>query len=149
MRAVVQRVKKASVSVDGRPVSQIGVGLLVLLGVAAGDTERDADYLVEKVHFLRIFPDDADKMNRDVAESRGEALVVSQFTLLGDSRKGRRPSFIDAADGETGNRLYQYYCRRLAETGLAVKQGIFAAMMDVELVNWGPVTLLLDSRKLF
>jgi len=149
MRAVIQRVKGASVSVDGCLVSQIGAGLLVLLGVAGGDTEQDAEYLADKTRFLRIFPDDAGKMNRDIAEARGEALVVSQFTLLGDSRKGRRPSFIDASDGETGNRLYEYYCRRLAETGLEVKKGIFAAMMDVELVNWGPVTLLLDSRKLF
>jgi len=149
MRAVIQRVRRASVDIDGRRVGEIGPGLMVLLGVAEGDTERDADYLADKTKGLRIFPDDAGKMNVDVAGADGQVLVVSQFTLLGDARKGRRPSFASASDPETGNRLYEHYCRRLADAGLTVATGVFAAMMDVNLVNWGPVTILLDSRKLF
>jgi len=149
MRAVLQRVKRASVTVDGELLGAIGKGLLVLLGVADGDSEKDADLLAAKTAALRIFPDDEGKMNRSVTDAGGEVLVVSQFTLLGDARKGRRPSFAAAADPETGNRLYEYYCAHLAEAGLNVATGRFAAMMDVDLVNWGPVTILLDSRKLF
>jgi len=149
MRAVVQRVSRAVVTVDGAAVGEIGVGLMILLGVAEGDTDADAAALADKVIGLRILPDNDGKMNLSVADAGGEVLVVSQFTLLGDARKGRRPSFASASDPETGNRLYEHYCRRLADAGLAVATGVFAAMMDVNLVNWGPVTILLDSRKLF
>jgi len=149
VRAVVQRVTRASVSVEGRVVGQIGPGLLVLLGVASGDTEKDAEQLAERVVNLRIFPDEAGNMNRSVLEARGGILVVSQFTLLGDARKGRRPSFIDAAPPEEANRLYECFATRAADSGLDVARGVFRAMMDVELVNQGPVTILLDSRKAF
>jgi len=149
MRAVLQRVKNGAVRIDGREVAAIGPGLVILLGVAAGDTESDAEYLAAKTASLRIFPDDENKMNRSLLDAGGEALVVSQFTLLGDARKGRRPSFIGASDPETGSRLYEYFAARLADEGIPVKTGVFAAMMDVELVNWGPVTILLDSRKTF
>lgn len=149
MRAVVQRVSRASVTVEGAIVGAIGPGLLVLLGVGHGDAEKDADYLADKVVNLRIFPDEAGNMNRSVLEMRGEILVVSQFTLYGDSRKGRRPGFSDAAAPEEANRLYRYYVDQVRGSGLPVAEGVFRAMMDVELVNQGPVTLLLDSRKEF
>jgi len=149
MRAVLQRVKRARVTVDGEVTGAIERGLLVLLGVGEGDSESDAKLLASKTATLRIFPDADDKMNLSVTDTGAAVLVVSQFTLLGDARKGRRPSFIGAADPETGNRLYEYYCDKLEETGLKVEKGRFAAMMDVELVNWGPVTILLDSKKLF
>ena len=149
MRAVLQRVKRASVVADGELLGAIEAGLLVLLGVAEGDDETDADFLAAKTAALRIFPDEEDKMNRSVTDVGGEVLVISQFTLLGDARKGRRPSFAGAADPETGNRLYEYYRGKLAEAGLKVATGRFAARMDVELVNDGPVTILLDSRKVF
>jgi D-tyrosyl-tRNA(Tyr) deacylase len=147
MRAVVQRVLRASVSVDGAVVSRIGVGLCVLLGVGQGDTEADADYLADKVVNLRIFPDDAGHMNRSVLDVRGEILVVSQFTLYGDTRKGRRPGFSEAAPPEGAKRLYLYYVDQVRGSGLPVAEGVFRAAMDVELVNQGPVTLLLESRK--
>lgn len=149
MRAVVQRVSRASVSVDGAGVSRIGAGVLVLLGVAKGDTEKDAEQLAEKVVNLRIFPDDAGNMNRSVLDVRGGILVVSQFTLLGDARKGRRPSFIDAAPPDEASRLYECFATRAGDSGLDVARGVFRAMMDVELVNQGPVTILLDSRRAF
>lgn len=149
MRAVVQRVASASVLVDGRVVGQIGRGSLVLLGVGVGDGETDAEYLAEKVLNLRIFPDDAGSMNRSLVEIGGELLVVSQFTLLGDARKGRRPSFIDAAPPEEANRLYRHYVERARASGLRVEEGVFRATMAVALVNDGPVTILLDSRKGF
>lgn len=149
MRAVVQRVTQASVTVDGSTVGQIGPGLLVLLGVEQGDTERDAIYLAEKTAGLRIFEDEAGLMNRDVRSVGGNVLAVSQFTLLGDVRRGKRPSFISAAPPEEADGLYQFYCRRLEEGGLQVERGVFRADMKVALVNDGPVTLLLDSRKLF
>ena len=126
-----------------------GPGLLVLLGVGQDDTEADADYLADKIVNLRIFPDQADKMNLSVKDVSGKALVVSQFTLFGDCRKGRRPSFTDACEPERANDLYLYFCRKVEEGGVAVERGTFQAMMDVELVNWGPVTVLLDSRKTF
>jgi D-tyrosyl-tRNA(Tyr) deacylase len=149
MRAVVQRVTRASVSVAGGVVGRIGSGLVVLLGVAVGDAEKDAETLAERVVNLRIFPDDAGQMNRSVLDTRGGLLVVSQFTLLGDARKGRRPSFIDAAPPEEANRLYELFVSRARDSGLEIAAGVFRAEMDVELVNQGPVTILLDSRKLF
>jgi D-tyrosyl-tRNA(Tyr) deacylase len=149
MRAVVQRVREASVTVDGRRVGGIGPGLLVLLGVGRGDEERDAADLADKVANLRIFPDAEGKMNRSLLDTAGAALVVSQFTLYGDCRRGRRPGYSDAAPPEEANRLYEHFCARLRATGTAVATGVFRADMDVQLVNQGPVTLLLDSRKAF
>jgi D-tyrosyl-tRNA(Tyr) deacylase len=149
VRAVVQRVAEASVRVEGEAVGRIGPGLVVLLGVAVGDAERDADYLADKVLNLRVFPDEAGQMNRSVLDIGGGLLVVSQFTLLGDARKGRRPSYIDAAAPEEASRLYAYFVEQLRPSGLPVATGVFRAMMDVALVNQGPVTVLLDSRKLF
>ena len=149
MRAVVQRVSRASVSVDGQTVGEIGPGLLVLLGVGRGDSEADADSLADKVANLRIFPDAAGQMKRSVLDTSGGVLVVSQFTLLGDARKGRRPSYLEAAPPEEANRLYGCFAAKLRETGLQVAEGVFRAMMDVALVNQGPVTILLDSRKGF
>jgi D-tyrosyl-tRNA(Tyr) deacylase len=149
VRAVVQRVSSASVKVEGRAVAEIGRGLLVLLGVGNADQDADADFLAEKVANLRIFPDEAGAMNRSLLEVKGELLVVSQFTLYGDARKGRRPSFIDAAPPEEANRLYRRYVEKSRAVGLRVEEGVFRAMMDVALVNEGPVTVLLDSRKGF
>ena len=149
MRAVVQRVKRASVSIDGQVISSIEKGLLVLLGVATGDAEADADFLAEKVANLRVFPDDEGKMNRSVKEAAGAVIAVSQFTLLGDARKGRRPSFIEASEPERANQLYEHFCAKVREQGLTCATGKFQAMMDVELVNDGPVTILLDSKRLF
>lgn len=149
MRAVVQRVSEASVSVAGQVVSRIGAGLLVLLGVAEGDGEDDLAYLADKVVNLRIFPDEAGHMNRSVLDAGGSLLVVSQFTLLGDARKGRRPGFTDAASPDEANALYRRFVERARQSGLTVEEGVFRAMMDVALVNQGPVTLLLDSRKAF
>ena len=149
MRAVLQRVARASVTVEAALVGQIGVGWLVLLGVAKGDLDQDADRLADKVAVLRAFPDDNGKMNRSVSEAGGGVLVVSQFTLLADCRGGRRPSFTDAADPLDAERLYLRFAERLASTGLPVEKGIFRADMKVDLLNDGPVTFLLDSRKAF
>jgi len=149
VRAVVQRVAEASCRVSGETVGAIGHGLVVLLGVGVGDSEADADYLVDKVLNLRIFPDDAGQMNRSVLDATGGLLVVSQFTLLGDVRKGRRPSYSDAAPPEEANRLYEHFVSGLRPSGLPVATGVFRASMDVVLVNQGPVTILLDSRRLF
>lgn len=149
MRAVIQRVASAQVDIDGETVGAIDRGVLVLLGVGQGDTEKDVTYLVQKTAGLRIFPDKRDKMNRSLVEVEGAALVISQFTLYGDCRKGRRPAFTAAADPELATKLYERYCRELAEQGIAVEQGRFAADMQVQLVNDGPVTILLDSRKSF
>ena len=149
MRAVVQRVAEARVHVDGEVVGSIGAGLLVLVGVAEDDREEDAEYLAEKTLHLRIFPDDAGQMNRSLVEMGGEVLAVSQFTLLGDARRGRRPGFSTAAPPEEANRLYTHFVARLRASGLKVETGVFRAMMDVALVNRGPVTILLDSRKVF
>jgi D-aminoacyl-tRNA deacylase len=143
--AVVQRVSRAAVKVDGRVTGEIGVGLLVLLGVRKGDDDGDASWLAAKVASLRIFPDDERKMNRGLDEAGGAMLVVSQFTLLGDCVKGRRPSFTDAAPPEEANRLYERFCAAATARGVRVETGIFKAMMEVELVNDGPVTLLVDS----
>jgi D-tyrosyl-tRNA(Tyr) deacylase len=137
------------VTVDGEVVGRIEAGLLVLLGVAQGDTEEDAGYMAEKIVNLRIFQDDAGKMSRSLLDVGGEMLAVSQFTLLGDCRKGRRPSFTDAAGPDCGKRLYERFCDVARQLGVAVETGRFQAMMDVALVNDGPVTILLDSRKVF
>jgi D-tyrosyl-tRNA(Tyr) deacylase len=149
VRAVIQRVSEASVRVAGAEVAAIGRGLAVLLGVGKDDAEADADYLAEKILNLRVFPDEAGQMNRSVLDVRGSLLVVSQFTLLGDVRRGRRPSYADAAGPEQANRLYELFVERLRPSGLPVATGIFRAMMDVGLVNDGPVTILLDSRRAF
>ena len=149
MRAVIQRVSRASVTVGDSTVGAIGQGLLVLLGVERGDSDADADYLARKTAGLRIFEDDAGKMNRPAAEMGGKVLVVSQFTLLGDCRKGKRPSFAQAAEPALAEALYQRYVRSLEAEGLVIETGVFQAMMQVELVNDGPVTILLDSKKLF
>ena len=149
MRAVIQRVSEASVRVEGGVVGRIGAGLLVLLGVGQGDGEDDADYLAEKTLNLRIFPDAAGQMNRSVTDVGGGILVVSQFTLYGDVRRGRRPGYSSAAAPEEANRLYERFVARLRPSGLPVATGVFRAMMDVALVNQGPVTLLLDSRRVF
>ena len=149
MRAVVQRVTRASVKVDNENTGEIGSGLLVLLGVAQEDTEADADYLAEKIAGLRIFEDDAGKMNLSVADAGGAVLAVSQFTLFGDVRRGKRPSFDAAARPDRAKELYQYFVERIRASGLRCEVGRFQAAMDVELINSGPVTILLDSRKLF
>ncbi|BCA78504.1 D-aminoacyl-tRNA deacylase [Desulfuromonas sp. AOP6] len=149
MRAVLQRVTSAHVEVAGRSVGAIGRGLLVLLGVAAGDSEVDAASLADKIIGLRIFEDDGGKMNLSVADIDGEILAVSQFTLLADCRKGRRPGFSGAAPPERALELYDYFVRLLRQRGFKVPTGVFQADMAVHLVNDGPVTLLLDSRKEF
>ena len=146
MKAVIQRVKESSVSIENEIIGSIKRGLLILLGVAKGDQKAEADYLSEKVANLRIFEDENGKMNRSLLETGGEALVISQFTLLGDCRKGRRPSFIAAAEPEDANLLYEYFANRLRDKGIFVQKGKFRAMMDVALVNDGPVTLIVESR---
>jgi D-tyrosyl-tRNA(Tyr) deacylase len=149
MRAVVQRVSRCRVTVDARITGEIGAGLLVLLGVSKGDTERAADYLAEKVLGLRIFEDDTGKMNLSAQELQREILVVSQFTLYGDVRRGKRPSFDNAARPEEARRLYEYFVEKIRQSGVTCATGEFQATMDVELVNSGPVTILLDSEKVF
>jgi D-tyrosyl-tRNA(Tyr) deacylase len=149
MRAVVQRVSRARVSVDGQTSGEIGLGLLVLLGVGVGDTRTDADYLAEKTIGLRIFEDSDGKMNLSVAEVNGALLVVSQFTLFGDARRGKRPSFEAAAPPVQARELYEYFVERVRGTGLRCETGRFQETMRVELVNEGPVTILLDSAKVF
>jgi len=149
VRAVVQRVSRAEVRVDGRATGSIRRGLAVLLGVAREDGEDDARLLADKVAALRVFEDAAGKMNLALAEVAGGVLVVSQFTLLGDARKGNRPSFVEAAEPDAANALYERFCALLREKGLPVATGVFRATMEVELVNDGPVTILLDSRRLF
>jgi D-tyrosyl-tRNA(Tyr) deacylase len=147
MKAVIQRVDSASVSIDGIEISRIGAGLLVLLGVEKGDDEKDADFLLDKMIHLRIFEDGEGKMNLSLLDVSGELLVVSQFTLLADCRKGRRPSFTDAAEPATATKLYEYVLSKAREQVTKVGQGQFQAMMKVGLVNHGPVTILLDSRR--
>jgi len=147
MKAVIQRVTQASVEVDGKIVGQIRAGLVVLLGVAKGDTETDLAHLVEKIPALRIFSDEAGKMNRSLAEIRGGLLAISQFTLLGDTKKGRRPGFDQAADPDVAKRLYEQFVEQLKKTtDLTIQTGVFGAHMKVELINDGPVTFVLDSR---
>lgn len=149
MRAVVQRVSRASVNVDGKTVGEIGRGLLVLLGVSRTDDEAAADYLAEKIAGLRVFEDSDGKMNLSVADVKGSVLLVSQFTVYGDVRRGKRPSFDAAAPPEQARKLYEYTVERLRALGVPCETGIFQAMMQVELVNDGPVTILLDSEKGF
>ena len=146
MKAVVQRVSESAVTIDDEVVGKIGPGLMVLLGVSHEDAEREADYLIDKIVNLRIFSDEDGKMNRSLNEVGGEMLVVSQFTLLGDCRKGRRPSFIKAAGPEKGNALYEYFVDGVRRKGITVGTGRFGAMMAVSLVNDGPVTLILESK---
>jgi len=149
MRAVVQRVSQARVRVDGQVVGEIARGLLVLLGVSGQDTAADVTYIASKIRGLRIFPDEQGKMNRSVEDVSGAVLLVSQFTLYGDARGGRRPSFITAAPPEMAKSLYEEVARELRSAGLPVETGVFQADMQVELINDGPVTLLLDSSKQF
>ena len=149
MRAVAQRVSRASVRVNGEVTGQIADGLLVLLGVGQEDSESDAVYLAQKVAGLRIFEDNAGKMNRSVTDIDGAVLAVSQFTLFGDVRKGKRPSFDEAARPERARELYEYFVASVRGLGLRCESGRFQEMMEVELVNQGPVTILLDSKKLF
>lgn len=146
MRAVVQRVKSSSVIVDGRVVAEIGDGLLVFLGVAKPDKSDDADYLAEKIVNLRIFEDENSKMNRSLLATGGQMLVVSQFTLLGNCNKGRRPSFVHAAGKDQAIKLYERFIEQIREKGVSVKTGRFRAMMDVFLINDGPVTLIVESK---
>jgi D-tyrosyl-tRNA(Tyr) deacylase len=145
MKAVIQRVSKASVDVDGKIISSIGDGLLVLIGIEQGDRPSDADYLAEKIAHLRIFEDDNGKMNRSLLETGGQMLVVSQFTLLGDCRKGRRPSFVKAAPPDIADRLYEHFSDQVSQKGIDVQTGRFRTLMKVSLVNDGPVTLILES----
>ena len=149
MRAVVQRVTRAQVSVDEKVIGEIGKGLVILLGVARDDTPKDADYFADKIISLRIFDDQDGKMNLSVKDVAGALLVVSQFTLYGDVRRGLRPSWIDAAPPEVAESLYDYFVERARNSVGNVATGSFRAMMQVELVNDGPVTILLDSRKAF
>lgn len=149
MRLVIQRVLESSVRIDGETVGKIGPGFMVLCGVEEGDTTEDVRYCVEKTVNLRIFEDDAGKMNRSILDNGGEILAISQFTLAGDARHGRRPSFSKAARPETAVPLYEAYCEGLRAYGIHVETGIFQADMKVSLINDGPVTLLLDSRRLF
>lgn len=149
MRAVIQRVSQASVEITNEVVAEIGPGLLVLLAVARDDTRDDADYLAEKTANLRIFADDEGKMNRSLLETGGSMLVVSQFTLYGDVRRGRRPSYSDAAEPARATDLYEYFVDRARSFGLKVETGVFQAMMRVKLINDGPVTILVDSRRQF
>jgi D-tyrosyl-tRNA(Tyr) deacylase len=146
MRAVLQRVKEAKVTVEGQVTGEIGAGFLVLLGVGKGDTEADVDWMVDKIAALRVFEDEAGKMNRSLLDTHKALLAVSQFTLFADTKKGRRPSFTDAMEPAEARRLYGLYCERSQAVGLTVAQGVFAAEMQVALVNDGPVTLLLDSK---
>lgn len=149
MRAVLQRVSRAKVSVGGETTGEIGKGILILLGVSRDDSEKEAVYLLEKTVNLRIFEDENDKMNLSLADIKGDLLVVSQFTLYGDARKGRRPSFIEAAAPEKANHLYEFFVKEARKHIERVETGRFQAMMDVELINDGPVTIMLDSDKNF
>ena len=149
MRAVIQKVKSSSVLVEGETVGKIEKGLLILLGVGNNDTEVDASYLAAKIIGLRVFEDDQDKMNLSVQDISGSVLVVSQFTLFGDCRRGRRPSYSEAARPEEAVKLYDQFVKELRSLGLTVATGVFQAHMQVELINDGPVTLMLDSKKRF
>jgi D-tyrosyl-tRNA(Tyr) deacylase len=147
MKAVIQRVKSARVSIDGKTKGEIDQGLVVFLGVGKEDGPQDVDYLASKISGLRIFPDPTGKFDRSVTDVGGKVLVVSQFTLYGDCRRGRRPSFTDAAPPEVAEGLYNHFIKRISQEGLPIESGTFQAMMEVHLVNDGPVTILLDSQK--
>lgn len=147
MRALIQRVKSARVEIDSQKYSEIGEGLLIFLGVTHQDLEKDATFLVEKISTLRIFEDDQGKMNLSLIDVRGEAMIVSQFTLYADCKKGRRPSFTDAAPPDKANKLYDFFVSEFRKTEVLVKTGEFQAMMDVSLTNWGPVTIMLDTKQ--
>ncbi len=149
MRVVIQRVTRAQVRVEGKVTGEIGPGLLILLGVGQGDTAQEADYLLDKIINLRIFEDHDGKMNLSLLETGGELIVVSQFTLYADCRKGRRPSFTDAGSPEEAQKLYDYFVAAARTRGVKVATGMFQALMEVELVNFGPVTILLDSSRIF
>ncbi len=149
MRAVIQRVSRARVRVNGKVTGETGPGLLVLLGVGQGDTSMEADYLLEKIIHLRIFEDPEGKMNLSLLDAGGELMVISQFTLYADCRKGRRPSFTDAAPPGEAQKLYEYWVDAVRQKGIKVATGVFQAVMEVELVNSGPVTILLDSSRNF
>ena len=149
MRAVVQRVSRAEVSVEKEIIGQIGPGLLVLLGISKNDTQSDADYLAAKIPGLRIFDDEKGKVNLSLVDTHGAVLAVSQFTLYGDARKGKRPSFDEAAPPQLARELYEYFVTKIRETGVICETGRFQATMQVELVNDGPVTILLDSKRTF
>ncbi|HAZ16794.1 MAG: D-tyrosyl-tRNA(Tyr) deacylase [Candidatus Jacksonbacteria bacterium RIFCSPLOWO2_02_FULL_43_9] len=148
MKLIIQRVRNAAVTIDGKKTASIEDGYCVLLGVGKDDTEHDADILIEKLITLRIMPDENDKMNFSIQETGGEILVISQFTLSADCRRGRRPSFITAATPEEGRRLYDYFIQMLQQKNIPVRTGEFGAMMDIELINNGPVTIILDSYAL-
>ena len=147
MKAVIQRVSQARVLVEAEEVGAIGPGLVILLGVGQADSVKDVEYLASKIVHLRIFSDEAGKMNRSLLDTRGQALIVSQFTLWGDCRKGRRPSFVEAAPAELAERLYLEFVKKVSETGVTTATGRFGALMQLHLVNHGPVTLVLDSQK--
>lgn len=149
MRAVVQRVSRARVWVGEQIAGEVGKGILVFLGVGQGDTQKEADYLCDKIINLRIFADPGGKMNLSLLDCQGELLIISQFTLYADCRQGRRPSFTEAGDPEEAKALYDYFIQRLRSQGIKVATGVFQALMEVELVNSGPVTILLDSSKKF
>ena len=149
MRAIVQRVKSANVQIDGQLVAEIESGLLIFLGISIDDQQSDIDYLIRKIANLRIFRDDDLRMNKSLLDVGGQALVVSQFTLYGDCRKGRRPNYSQAAKPEKAHQLYQVFVNQLLQLGVDVKTGVFQATMEVELTNDGPITILLDSKKLF
>lgn len=149
MRAVIQRVKEARVEVEGEVVGRIGEGILLFLGIRKDDAPDDIKYLVEKVLGLRMFDDNAGKMNLSIAEVGGEILIVSQFTLYGDCRKGRRPSFDEAASPDMAEKLYGIFVEEVKKRGINVQTGRFRALMDIHLINSGPVTILLDSRRVF
>jgi D-tyrosyl-tRNA(Tyr) deacylase len=147
LRVVVQRVREADVSVEKKIIGKIGVGCVLLIGVAASDTEDDVRYVADKCATLRIFPDEHNKLNRSLIDVHGEILAISQFTLLGNVSRGRRPSFVDAADPEKGEKFYELFIEHLrVEHGLHVETGLFGAMMDIRLINDGPVTLVIDSK---
>ena len=148
MIALIQRVSRSSVTIEGEKIAQIGQGMTILLGVLKGDEEKDIDKLVAKIPYLRIFSDEAGKMNRSLLDIGGEALVVSQFTLAGSVKKGRRPSFDSAMEPNQAKKLYERFCRALQAAGVTVKTGRFGAMMKVEIINDGPVTFIVDSREL-
>lgn len=149
MRGIIQRVLSASVTVDGKTIAQIGKGILLLVGVTDTDTEKDVDYIVDKTVNARIFPDEDDKLNLSLVDVKGSILAVSQFTLYGDARKGRRPSFIRAAKGKISQPLYELVCKKISDMGIEVQTGKFGADMKVQLINDGPTTIMLESDRSF